>query len=71
MDEPEEIFDVVFPSSNEPSEVVHPCKEPLHLPSSSIAAQFACVLCFSLSPTPVRRDQLDAVLALEGLIERV
>jgi hypothetical protein len=62
---------VIFPSSDEPSEVVHPCKEPLHFPSSSIAAELASVLCSSLSPASVRRDQLDAVLILERLIERV
>jgi hypothetical protein len=38
MDEAEEVLDVVFPSSNEAAEVVHPCKEPLHFPALSIAA---------------------------------
>jgi hypothetical protein len=37
MYEAEEVFDVVFPSSNESSEVVHPCKEPFYFPSFAIA----------------------------------
>lgn len=30
VDEAEEVFDVVFPSSDESSEVVHPREKPLH-----------------------------------------
>jgi len=71
MDEAEEVFDVVFPSSNESSEVVHPCKEPLYFPSSAIAAQLAAILGSVLSSTSVRCDQLDAVLRGELFIERV
>jgi hypothetical protein len=69
--EAEEVFDVVFPSSDEPSEVVHPCKEPLHFPSSTIAAQWASVLGFLIAVAPVGRDQLNAVLALQPFVERV
>ena len=70
-DEAEEVLDVIFPSCDESSEVVHPGKEPFNFPSSSIAAQLASILGSSFSPAPVGRDQLDAVLALECFIERV
>jgi hypothetical protein len=39
VDETEEVFDVVFLSSDESPEVVHPCEEPLHFPASAVAAQ--------------------------------
>ena len=38
MDHAEEVFDVVFPSGDEPAEVVQPGKEPLDLPASLVAA---------------------------------
>ena len=53
MDEAEEVFDVVFPSGNESSEVVHPGKEPLYFPSIAIAAQLAAILGSVLSSTSV------------------
>src|SRR5579859_4494110 len=71
MDESEEVFDVVFPSSNESSEVVHPCKEALYFPSFAIAAQLAAILGFVLSSASVRCDQVDAVFGGELFIERV
>ena len=71
MDEAEEVFDVVFPSCNESSEVVHPGKEPLNLPSFAIAAQLASILGSVFSSTSVRRDQLDAVFGGKLLIQRV
>lgn len=71
VEEAEEVFDVVFPSGDESAVVVHPCKEPLHFPSSAIAAQLTSILGFAFSPAPIGRDQLDAVLALELFIERV
>jgi hypothetical protein len=38
LDEAEEIFDVVFPSSNELAVVVHPGEESFDFPSAAIAA---------------------------------
>ncbi len=38
LDEAEESFDVVFPSSNESAVVVHPGEEAFDFPSASIAA---------------------------------
>jgi hypothetical protein len=70
VDEAEEVFDVVFPSSDESTEVVHPCEEPLHFPPSAVSAQFARILTFA-AVAPVGRDHLDAVLVLERPIERV
>jgi hypothetical protein len=69
--EAEEVFDVVFPSGDESSEVVHPGKQPLHFPSFAIAAQLASVLGSVFSSSSVRRDQLDAVFGGELFIKRV
>ncbi len=70
MDESEEVFDVVFPSRDESSEVVHPGEEPFDLPSFLVAAELAPVL--GLAPVAaVRGDHLDAVLLFEPLVEFV
>src|ERR1035438_5724603 len=70
VDEAEEVLDVIFPSSDEAAEVVHPGKEPLHFPAFSIAAQLAAIL--TPAPVaPVRRDHFDAILVLEFGVERV
>jgi hypothetical protein len=71
MDEAEEVFDVVFPSCNESSEVVHPGKESLYFPSFAVAAQLAAILGSVFSSTSVGRDQLDAVFGGELFIERI
>jgi hypothetical protein len=71
MNESEEVFDVVFPSCNEPSKVVHPGKEPLHFPSFAIATQLTTILCAAFASASVRRDQLDTVLGGEFFIERI
>ena len=70
LDKSEEVFDVVFPSSDEAAEGVHPGKEPLHFPAPAIAAQFASVLALA-APVPVRRDQLDAVVLSKRFVEFV
>lgn len=70
VDEAEEVFDVVFPSSDESAEVVHPREEPLHFPAFAVAAQLTRVLAFA-AVAPVGRDHLDAVFVLERTIERV
>ena len=70
VDEAEEVLDVVFPSSDESAEVVHPGKQPLHFPAFSIAAQFAAIL--SPAPVaPVRGNQFNSVVFSEFRVERV
>ena len=36
VDEAEEVFDVVFPSGDEASEVMHPSEQSFHFPASSV-----------------------------------
>jgi|SRR5271155_1142021 len=69
--ESEEVFDVVFPSGDEPSEVVHPCEEPFYFPSFAIASKLASILGSAFPSSPVRCDQLDAVFGGELFVERV
>src|ERR1700735_1745806 len=70
VDEAEEVLDVVFPSSDESAEVVHPGKQRLHFPAFSIAAQFAAIL--SPAPVaPVRGNQFNSVVFSEFRVERV
>ena len=71
LDESEEVFDVVFPSIDESSEVMHPGEEVLYFPALAVAAQLATILGFVFSSTSVRRDQLDAVFGGEFFIKRV
>jgi hypothetical protein len=61
LDECEEVFDVIFPSGDEASEVVHPCEEPLYFPASAVAAQLPSVLGLLFAVSAVGRDHLDAV----------
>src|SRR5450755_3071008 len=70
VDEAEEVLDVIFPSGDESAEVVHPGEKPLHFPSSLVAAQRASILRLA-APAAIRRDQLDAVLFFEFLIEPI
>ena len=70
VDEPEEVFDVVFPSSDESAEVVHPCEQPLCFPVSPVAPQLTGILT-PAAVASVGRDHLDVVLAPERAIKRV
>jgi hypothetical protein len=70
VDEAEKVLDVVFPSGDEPAEVMHPGKESLYLPTSSIAPQLASILRLASAP-PVGRDQLDAVCLRKLFVELV
>ncbi len=70
LDESEEVFDVVFPSRDEPSEVVHPGEESFDLPAFFVAAELPPILRFS-SVAAVWGDHLDAVFVLELLVEFV
>jgi hypothetical protein len=71
VDEAEEVLDVVFPSSDEAAEVVHPGEEPLHFPAFSITAQLAAILSSAFASAPVRSNQFDPILVLEFGVERV
>jgi len=70
VDEAEEVFDVILPSGDEAPEVVHPGEEALDLPAFPIAAQLAAVLGLR-SAMAVGRDQLDAVLLVQALVQLV
>ena len=70
LDEAEEVSDVVFPSGDEPSEVVHPGEEPFDLPAFFVAAELPPILRFT-SVAAVRGDHLDAIFVFELLIELV
>ena len=59
--EAEDVFDVEFPSCDEPTVVLHPCKEPLDFPSATIAALGTAILSLVLAVGPVGREHLDAV----------
>lgn len=71
VDEAEEVLDVVLPLGDESPEVMHPGKEPLDVPSPAIAAGLASILSSAFAATPIGRDQLDAVFALELAIEQL
>jgi hypothetical protein len=70
MNKTEEVFDVVFPSGDESAEVVHPCEQPLHFSSSSIAPQLASILSLLSATSPVGGDPFDVVLDGELVVER-
>ena len=71
MNEAEEVFNVVFPSGDEPTEVMQPREKSLHLPAMAVAAQLAPILCFYLALAAMRSDQLDSVFFCQLLVERV
>jgi hypothetical protein len=68
--EAEEIPDVVFPSSDEAAEIMHPREESFHLRALSVAAQLAPIQT-PASVAQVGRDHLDVVFLAERAIERV
>jgi hypothetical protein len=70
MHEPEEVFDVVFPSGDEAAELVHPGEQSFHLPEPSVAAHLAAILRFA-SAQVVGGDHVDAVFLGKLLIEGV
>jgi len=57
--EAQEVFDVVFPSSDESSEVVHPGEESFHFPASAVAAELSSVLGLLFAVAAVGRDHSD------------
>ncbi len=70
VDHSEEVFDMVFPSRDESSKVVHPGEEPFDLPAFPVAAELAPVLGFA-AVAAVRRDQFDAVFLVQLAIQSV
>jgi hypothetical protein len=71
MNEAQEVFDVIFPSGDEPAEVLHPREEPFDFPSPAISPQFAPILGLVPAAAPVGSDHFDVVFFGEPLVERV
>jgi hypothetical protein len=71
VDKAEEVFDVVFPSGDEASEVMHPGEQSFHFPASAVAAQLASILSSAFASAPVGGNQLDAILGGELMVEGV
>src|SRR5580698_5396313 len=71
MNKAKEVFDVIFPSSDEAAEVLHPCKQPFHFPSPAISPQLAPILRLLSAAATVRSDHFDVVFGGEPLVERV
>jgi hypothetical protein len=69
LGEAEEVFDLVFPSSDKPSEVVHPGEEPFHFPTSSVASQLPSILRLLFAVPAVGRDHRHAVFLGQGLVQ--
>ncbi len=70
MDHVEVVFDVVLPSVHEAAEVVHPCEEAFDLPSSSVAAKGAAILCFG-AIAAVQRDHFDSIFVSRFSVQSV
>ena len=47
LDEAKEVFDMELPSSDQATEVLHPCKQPFHFPSALVTTQWAAILRFA------------------------
>src|SRR5579884_215785 len=72
LDHGEEVELLMFPTRDQSAEVVQPSKEALNFPAAAVAPQFATVLRgFSRAVAVVRGDQMNAVLFLQALIERI
>lgn len=44
-DHAQEVLDVIFPAGDQATEPVQPGEQPLDAPASSVAAQWAAILC--------------------------
>jgi hypothetical protein len=72
LEHAEEVGFVIFPATHQSTEVVKPGEEAFDLPTPAISAQFATIL--GIFPTTIvfmGRDESDAVLLPEALVERV
>jgi hypothetical protein len=70
MDHAEVVLDVIFPPGDESAEVMHPCEETLHFPSSFVSTELASVLT-SRSIAAVWCDHLDAVFLFQFSVQPI
>ena len=61
--ETEEVFDLHFPSCDQPAEVMHPGEEPFDFPAALVAPECSAILGLLSAVDPIGRDHLNAVLA--------
>src|SRR5512146_1966496 len=72
LDHAKEVGGVVLPTGDHAAVVMQPCKQTLDVPAAPIPAQHAAILgCGPAAAEVVRRDQLDAVLLAQALIQRI
>ena len=69
MDEAEEVLDVILPSGDESAKVVHPGKEPFHLPTFLVASQRASILRLAASAAPALGEEKSKVILRKGASE--
>ncbi len=66
----QEVFGVIFPTSDQPARIMQPGKEPLHFPAPPVAAQRTSVLRGRVHAAHVvRSDPLDAIPVTEPLVQ--
>ena len=71
MHKAKKVLTVILVTHNQAAEVLQPRKQPLNLPSSAIAPQWATILRDRFLPIPlVRRDHLNSCFGQRG-VERV
>lgn len=70
VDEAEEVLDVVLPTGNEASEVMHPGKQSFHFPATAVTAQFPSILALA-SALSVGCDQFDGIFLGELFVEPI
>jgi hypothetical protein len=69
---PEEIFWVVLPANDNATIIMEPSKQTFGFPATSVAAQGAAVLRDGFATIPaVRRDQFDAKMFADPLVQRI
>jgi hypothetical protein len=72
LEHAEEVGFLIFPAADESAEVVEPSEEALDFPAAAVTTQFAAVLgALSTAVVLVGRDESDAVLLQQALIERI
>lgn len=67
VNESEEVFDLVLPSSYESAIVLQPSEESFDLPATAVASQWTAILSFPFAVRSIGRDHLDAVIAHLGI----
>ena len=72
LEHAEEIGFAIFPAADQSAKIVEPGKEALDFPAPTVATQFAAVLgALAAAVVLVGRDEPDAVLLPQALIERI